>query len=72
MKTVNIKLNKKELSALMDFIELDTATVEAENNWEDTTCAVSDLNRAEADNLFYKLYHGERSLAVDEIKNKNF
>jgi len=53
---VNVKLNQNEISALVDLLELDTCTDVAESNWENTTCAVSDLTKSQADNLYHKLF----------------
>jgi len=59
---MNITLTANEVSALMDYIELDTATDVAENNWEDTTAAVSDLTKQDADDLHTKLFVLQRQL----------
>jgi|DEB0MinimDraft_6_1074348.scaffolds.fasta_scaffold00671_18 hypothetical protein len=66
---MNIKLNENEVSALMDLLELDTCTDVAEDNWEDTTCAVSDLTKSDADNLYGKLFTLQRILMAKKAKS---
>tara|TARA_R110002050_G_scaffold24979_1_gene66685 strand:+ start:499 stop:753 length:255 start_codon:yes stop_codon:yes gene_type:complete len=65
---MNIKLNENEASALMDLIELDTCTDVAEDSWEDTTCAVSNLTKDDADNLYGKLFTLQRILMAKKAK----
>jgi hypothetical protein len=67
---MNIKLSINEIDALMRLLELDTCTDVAESNWEETTCAVSDLTKDQADNLYHKLFtagvilHNRKTMAV--------
>jgi hypothetical protein len=54
----------------MRLLELDTCTDVAESNWEETTCAISDLTKDQADNLYQKLFtagvilHNRKTMAV--------
>jgi hypothetical protein len=67
---MNIKLSINEIDALMRLLELDTCTDVAESNWEETTCAISDLTKGQADNLYQKLFtagvilHNRKTMAV--------
>ena len=67
---MNIKLSINEIDALMRLLELDTCTDVAESNWEQTTWAIRDLTKDQADNLYQKLFtagvilHNRKTMAV--------
>jgi hypothetical protein len=64
---MNIKLNEKEVDALMDLVEMDTCDV-AEDGWEDTICGVSKLTKDDVDNLYGKLFTLQRILMAKKAK----
>lgn len=51
-----MKLSTIEIETLMALMTLDTETDQADENWEETTCGIHGLTKAQSRILYTKLY----------------